>query len=282
MATQNKDLKHLSKALGLSAAWLNKLAGGSGEKASEFVRLNSANCARAMAYYTGYNSEEAAKKAIKRDAFMLFYSLDRYASNLEKLLPKYSQKLQKILLEAIAFLRAGNDSGFNSTLSLHEPFKKYRRNILSKPDTALMDKFRSSPVANKETAKRLLNRHYNNKILVPYAAIMAEVDKRAKRYGVTGSLFWQAAKELNPKIKNSGKQKLPKGKTQIRRTRGSKRVQKATNEITVNMNHYAESVNPLFRGKVDSKCREQEAFWTKQAEKQVMAATYMKKLLKDV
>ena len=46
--------------------------------------------------------------------------------------------------------------------------------------------------------------------------------------------------------------------------------------------HRAEKMNAKFRSKLLKRIAQQEKFWAKQAEKQIVAAGVLKKLLKDV
>ena len=278
-------MKKLGKALNLSQGFLKGLAGGGPVKSDEFLRVNAANGLREIAKKTGYNSFLHAARAIEKEFKMLFQSAEQYAARLMRYVPKYSQERQKILLEAIEKLRAGDGNGFNKTLKRDPRFVRMQRTFQSKPDKALCDRFRSTPKANRQAAKALLKRYTGRSVLIicPQKSIDAEIKERAERYGITGNLFWQAAKKINSKIRPKGLA-AGKRKTRSRKTKGSQRVNQnpAACSITAEINHIAESVNPSFRNKLKKAVEHEEKFWSNLTERQILASKYLGKNLEGL
>lgn len=274
-------MKKLAKALNLSQGFLKGLAGGSGVKSDEFLRINAANGLREVAKRTGYNSLVHAGRAIEIEFRMLFQSAEQYAARLMRYLPKYKESRKQILLAAINQLRARNGAGFNKILSTDIAFKRMMRTFQATPNKKLIDTFRSLPKANKRAAKALLKRYTGRSVLIicPQKALDAEIKLRADRYGVTGGLFWEAAKKINPKIRPNG---LAAGKRKKKRTRGSQKVRKKSLEVTAEINHVAEQLNPSFRNKVLKNIQEQEKFYISLTERQVLASKYLNKNLDQV
>ena len=271
-------MKKLAKALNLSQGFLKGLAGGSGVKSDEILRINAANGLREVAKRTGYNSLVHAGRAIEIEFRMLFQSAEQYAARLMRYLPKYKESRKQILLAAINQLRAGNGAEFNKILSSDIAFKRMMRTFQATPNKKLIDTFRSLPKANKRAAKALLKRYTGRSVLIicPQKALDAEIKLRADRYGVTGGLFWEAAKKINPKIRPNG---LAAGKRKKKRTRGSQKVRKKSLEVTAEINHIAEQLNPSFRNKVLKNIQEQEKFYISLTERQVLASKYLNKNL---
>jgi hypothetical protein len=107
------------------------------------------------------------------------------------------------------------------------------------------------------------------------------VQKRLKRYGAVASLFWQSAKKLNPKIKP---EKLSKEKRKKHKmTNGmSYKAGSSNNSASAVINHRAEKLNSKFKSKLLKRIAQQEKFWSKQAEKQIIAAGVLNKLIEKV
>lgn len=273
-------MKKLAKALNLSQGFLRGLAGGSGVKSDELLRINAANGLREVAKRTGYNSMEHAGRAIEKEFHLLFQSSEQYAARLLRYVPKYKESRKQILLAAINQLRAGNGAEFNKILSSDISFKRMQRTFQSTPDKKLIDTFRSLPKANRQAAKALLKRKTGRSVLiiVPQKALDAEIKARAERYGVTGGLFWEAAKKINPKIRPNGLV-AGKRKKRAKRTRGNQRTQMKNLEITAEINHIAEQLNQSYRNKVLKNIQEQEKFYISLTERQVLASKYLNKNL---
>ena len=111
--------------------------------------------------------------------------------------------------------------------------------------------------------------------------IEKEIQKRLKRYGAVASLFWHAAKKLNPKIRPDKLSKEKRKKHKL--TNGmSYRTNIGSNSVSASINHQAEKLNKKFKSKLMKRISYQEKFWAKQAEKQIVVAEVLNKLIDKV
>ena len=276
------SLKKLSQTLDVSVGFLKSL--NDKKSKNHFIKNNTANCCRAVARYTGYASREHAKKAIKRTIRLLYVASDTVANKIYKLSAKYGEEKKKILKEAVKALRSNNFQEYNRLINSNKELASFKRKCAKSLKKALIEKLRCSDKSNSSTAKMLLMAEKSPngyKIIVPREKIDKEIEKRLKRYGAVASLFWQSAKKLNPKIKPD---KLAKEKRKKHKmTNGMNYKTSATKDtVTAVVEHRAEKMNRKFKSKLLKRIAQQEKFWAKQAEKQIVAAGVLKKLLKDV
>ena len=280
----SKNLKSLAKALKLSEGWLKGLVKSNGRTKDAIVAVNTANACKAVARFTGYKSKEAAEKAIRSNINMLYIPSSTLANRIQRVLPKYGEEKKEILKKAIAALRSNNFTEYNRLIrSNKELIEGYKRKCAKTINKKLVDRLRLAPKSNKQAAKGILlsvNTPNGSKIVVPQEKIEAEVQKRLKRYGSVGSLFWQAAKKLNPKIKPQDLQKEKRKKHKL--TNGASYKTSTTNDtVSATVEHTAEG-NEKFQRKLLKRIAQQEKWWAKQAEKQIIAAKYLDKLLDKV
>lgn len=149
--------------------------------------------------------------------------------------------------------------------------------IHTKIDETLIDKYRESKSQDTRTAKKLRG---DKRILIKNdSAITKSINKRAKRWGVTASLFWEAALKFhpNPSVKGivSGKKKLRE------KTKGAtvKTSHKKSGLMSAKINHHLERKSGKFRTKLKKQIKQQEKFWTKQMSKEILAYMAMDKFL---
>lgn len=283
----NKSLRYLSKQLKLSEQWLKNLNSGGKRKENSIITINTANACRAVAQFTGYKSAKTARKAITSNILLLHYPSEKLSARITKLSNKYGKETKETLLKAAQALKGLNfteyrriiKKGSKSANSLMAWDRLLKKNC----DKKLLDRLRSYTKTSRAAAKQLLKSvgaPNGYKIIVPQSAIDKEVERRMQRYGSIGSLFWTAAKKLNPKIKAN---KLPAEKRKKRNFPhgASYKIEQAKLSATVTINHFVEKKNSKFRSRLDKTIKQQEKFWAKQCEKQITAATVIKKLLKD-
>lgn len=280
----SKKLKSLAKALKLSEGWLKGLVKSNGRTKDAIVAVNTANACKAVARFTGYKSKEAAEKAIRSNINMLYIPSSTLANRIQRVLPKYGEEKKEILKKAIAALRSNNFTEYNRLIRSNKELKEgYKRKCAKTINKKLVDRLRLASKSNKQAAKGILlsvNTPNGSKIVVPQEKIEAEVQKRLKRYGSVGSLFWQAAKKLNPKIKPQDLQKEKRKKHRL--TNGASYKTSTTNDtVSATVEHTAEG-NEKFQRKLLKRIAQQENWWAKQAEKQIIAAKYLDKLLDKV
>ena len=277
------SLKKLSQTLDVSVGFLKNITKNKKSK-DDFLTSNTANCCRAVARYTGYSSKEKAEKAIRSNVKMLYVASDTLANRILKLANKYGEVKKKILKEAALALKSNNFQEYNRLIKSNKELSDYKRKCAKSIKKELIEKLRSAEKSNTATARTILisaKSPNGYKIVVPRDKIEKEIQKRLKRYGAVASLFWQSAKKLNPKIKPD---KLPKEKRKKHKmTNGmSYKAGSSNNSASAVINHRAEKLNSKFKSKLLKRIAQQEKFWSKQAEKQIIAAGVLNKLIEKV
>lgn len=277
------SLKKLSQTLDVSVGFLKNITKNKRSK-DDFLTSNTANCCRAVARYTGYSSKERAEKAIRSNVKMLYVASDTLANRILKLANKYGEVKKKILKEAALALKSNNFQEYNRLIKSNKELSDYKRKCAKSIKKELIEKLRSAEKSNTATARTILisaKSPNGYKIVVPRDKIEKEIQKRLKRYGAVASLFWQSAKKLNPKIKPD---KLPKEKRKKHKmTNGmSYKAGSSNNSASAVINHRAEKLNSKFKSKLLKRIAQQEKFWSKQAEKQIIAAGVLNKLIEKV
>lgn len=277
------SLKKLSQTLDVSVGFLKNITKNKKSK-DDFLTSNTANCCRAVARYTGYSSKERAEKAIRSNVKMLYVASDTLANRILKLANKYGEVKKKILKEAALALKSNNFQEYNRLIKSNKELADYKRKCAKSIKKELIEKLRSAEKSNTATARTILisaKSPNGYKIVVPRDKIEKEIQKRLKRYGAVASLFWQSAKKLNPKIKPD---KLPKEKRKKHKmTNGmSYKAGSSNNSASAVINHRAEKMNSKFKSKLLKRIAQQEKFWSKQAEKQIIAAGVLNKLIEKV
>lgn len=278
------SLKKLSQTLDVSVGFLKNITKNGKKSKDDFITSNTANCCRAIARYTGYSTREHAKKAITRTIKLLYVASDTVANRLYKLSAKYGEEKKKILKEAVKALRSNDFQEYNRLINSNKELGSYKRKCAKSLKKDLIEKLRCSEKSNSATAKRLLmaaKSPNGYKIIVPREKINKEIEKRLKRYGAVASLFWHSAKKLNPKIKPD---KLAKDKRKKHKLTNGMSYKAGSNGNTAEavINHRAEKMNAKFRSKLLKRIAQQEKFWSKQAEKQIVAAGVLKKLIEKL
>ena len=277
------SLKKLSQTLDVSVGFLKNITKNKKSK-DDFLTSNTANCCRAVARYTGYSSKEKAEKAIRSNVKMLYVASDTLANRILKLANKYGEVKKKILKEAALALKSNNFQEYNRLIKSNKELSDYKRKCAKSIKKELIEKLRSAEKSNTATARTILisaKSPNGYKIVVPRDKIEKEIQKRLKRYGAVASLFWQSAKKLNPKIRPD---KLPKEKRKKHKmTNGmSYKAGSSNNSASAVINHRAEKLNSKFKSKLLKRIAQQEKFWSKQAEKQIIAAGVLNKLIEKV
>lgn len=275
------SLKKLSQVLQVSEGFLKGLSKGTKKGKDDFLTINTANCCRAVARYTGYSSRQRAEKAIRSNITLLYMASETYANTLNRLAAKYGKENSAIIREAARAMKANNFGEFNRVLGQNKKLKEtFRRKCMKSVNKKLIEQLRSADKTNRATAKSILlaaGSPQGYKIIVPKEKIEKEVQKRLKRYGATASLFWQSAKKLNPKIKPDKLSKEKRKKHKL--TNGMSYKTKLTNNSAAAIvNHRAEHMNKKFRSRLLKRIAQQEKFWAKQAEKQIVAAEVLNKI----
>lgn len=284
----SKDLKNLAKVLGLAEGFIKGLAQGNKRGVNDFITMNNANACRAVAHFVGYKDEHQARIAITKNINMLYTSAETLADRLQKLLPKFNKQKRAILEEAITHLKGGNFGAYNKIMREHKSMKQFVRKFTKTVNKKTLDKFRSQPKMDSQTASRILKSVKSPKgykLITSKAAIEKEISARAKRYGAIGSMFWRAAKLQNPKIRP----KLQSGATLDKSRRKKHKMKdgasfnvKVSKQIAIaTIKHKAEGINRKFNSKLLKTIRKQEEFWAKKAEKEILAAKYLDKLIDE-
>lgn len=283
-----KSLKNLSKVLGIAQGYLRGLSKGNKVGKDDIIRQVTANCCRAIAHFTGYKNRKSAELAIRRNLNALYIPNDILARRIQSRINKYGKVKRQILENAISALKNNDFSLYNNLIKSDKDLKqKYRRKCAKTLKGSLIDALRSSEKPNRNTARRLLlamKSPEGKQIVVPRQKFEKEVEKRLKRYGAVASLFWQSAKQLNPKIRPSvnGLGTLSKEKRKKHKmTNGMSYVTNVSvKESKATIKHKAE-LNGRFKKKLMAKIRQQQTWHAKDAQKRLLAAKYLDKLLEN-
>lgn len=283
------SLKKLSEVLKVSQGFLKNITKGTKKGKDDYITMNTANCCRSVAFFTGYQSEEAARRAITSNVKMLYVSSEDFSKRLIKIADNYGKVRKQLLIDAAQAIKGNNFTEYNKIIKSDKKLKEtFTRKCAKSIKKDLIEKLRSSKNSNRSTAKGILmgaGSKNGYKIIVPREKIEKEIQNRLKRYGAVASLFWHAAKQLNPKIKPGDKKHtLSKAKRKKHKlTNGmSYKTSINSNQVSANVNHRAEKVNSKFASKLNKRIKQQENFWAGQAEKQIIAAAVLNKLIDKV
>lgn len=276
------SLKKLAQVLDVSVGFLKNITQNKKKGKDAYMTNNTANCCRAVASFTGYSSRARAEKAIRINVNLLYMPSNVYAMRLRKIANKYGKANKQILLKAAEAIQANNFTEYNRLIRSSDKLKNtYRRKCMKSLNKKLIDQLRNADKTNRSTAKSILlavGSPNGYKIIVPSDKIEKEVQKRLKRYGATASLFWQAAKKLNPNIKANKLSKEKRKKHKL--TNGmTYKTKVSSNTVAALVHHRAETMNKKFRSKLLKTISNEEKFWAKQAEKQIVAAEVLNRLI---
>lgn len=278
---KKESLKQLSARLGLTAAVLRGIQRGEKRSAGQIVANNMAKCLGNIAKRCGYKDKQTAAASIEKDILLLYQSAEKLGARVMKYAEQTRKKQHKEVLEkAASLLLSGNVKGFMRLVSQHSFLAFLKRPVATKIDDALIDSFRSKKKQDKKTAQALLNAtgFGGEKILIKASAIKSAVRKRLKRYGVVPSLFWEAAVDFNPKVRVKGvsaakKKAKPKTRGASAKTARDSKGYQATIE------HHLEGESANFKNKLNRIVKQNEEYWAKIAEKEVLAHMYLDKYL---
>lgn len=235
-----------------------------------------AKCLGNISKFTGYSSKTHAQKAIEKNIRMLYMSSEQLAKNLRKFASKVKVSIRPQFLQAINLLASGKLKSYNKAMQ-KLGFNSLVHPIHTKIDETLIDKYRESPKQDLAAAKKI--RGDKRFLIKNDAAIVRSINKRAKRWGVTASLFWEAALKFhpNPRIKGivSGKKKLRE------KTKGAtvNTKHKANGLMSAKITHHLEKKSGKFRKKLKKTIKQQEKFWSKELQKEILAYMAMDKFL---
>lgn len=278
------NLKKLVKILNVSQGFLKNITKNKKRSKQDFISSNTANACRAVAQFTGYKTREAAEKAIRTNVNLLYIPNDIYAARLTKTARRYGKVKKQILEQAAQAIRTNNYSQYKKLINSNKDLKKtFSRKCSKSINKKLIDQLRTAPKTNRSAAKNILlslGSMNGKKIVVPKQKLEKEIQRRVKRYGSIASLFWNAAKTLNPKIKA---QKLSKQKRKKHKlTNGMNyKTSISTNTAAANIQHRAEKLNKKFNSKLLKTIQKQQKFWAKQAQKQIIAADVLNRLITE-
>lgn len=289
MSSSNSSLAQLAKNLDVCVGFLKGLSKGEHRTEGDYIRINTANACRAVAARTGYHSEASARKAISKDVNLLYKTADKLISILGSIASKAktneNENLEKLALSAISCLRSENYKGYNKLVKSHPTLRKLQIKGSKSINGRLIDELRGSEKADKETAKRILTKAkspHGYRIITTKTIIEKEIENRVKRWGNTASMWWNAAKRINPKIKKNDKRSgisLPKAKTKNKKKMNGTVSISTFLGITANVTHMAESKNKKFLQKLKRHIAREEKFWSKVAGKQIAASKFIKKMV---
>ena len=283
-----KSLKHLSKVLGIAQGYLKGLAKGNKVGKDDIITQVTANCCRAIAHFTGYKSLKHAQSAIRKNMTALYMPNDKMVKHLQSRLNKYGKEKRAIIEQAITALKGNNYGEYNRLMRSNKDLKQlYVRKCAKSVKGAMVDRLRSSEKPNRKTAQTILLSMKSPKgrpIIIPRQKFQKQIEKRSKRYGAVASLFWQSAKRLNPKIKPTvkGLGTLSKEKRKKHKMTNGMSFRTAVNVKGAEavIKHRAE-INGRFKKKLLAKIKQQENFHAKDAQKRLLAAKYLDKLLEN-
>lgn len=301
--SDNEPLSALAKKLDLSVEYVRTLfnfkkgqiSGIKGKTGADVVREIGGNLCASIAAYTGYKNKASATKHIMRD-IRKFYDTSRgWASKIYDLIKKHSKfytpQQKKLLYQAAAAMQANDFGTYNRLIKSDKRLKKYIRKCAKTVKSKMLDDYRNGNKVGKGAIRELLVAYGSKdgkKIIVPHTAITKEKDKRLKNYSNTASLFWTAAKKVNPKFRGvsglaASGHIVPEKKKNVKKFKPGMSIGYEPTEkgFTVTVTHIAEEVNQSFRRKLEMAISKQEKFWINHLEKRLMAVDYLQKFLGD-
>lgn len=301
--SDNEPLSTLAKKLDLSIEYVRtlfnfkkgRISGIKGKTGADVVREIGGNLCASIAAYTGYKNKASATKHIIRD-IRKFYDTSRgWASRIYDLIEKHSKfytpEQKKLLRQAAAAMQANDFGTYNRLIKSDKRLKRYIRKCAKTVKSKMLDDYRNGNKVGKGAIRELLVAYGSKdgkKIIVPHTAITKEKDKRLKNYSNTASLFWTAAKKVNPKFRGiSGLAQsghiVPEKKKNVKKFKPGMSIGYEPTEkgFTVTVTHIAEEVNQSFRRKLEMAINKQEKFWINHLEKRLMAVDYLQKFLGD-
>lgn len=301
--SQEESLEQLAKKLDLSVQYVKSLfnfkkgqiSGVKGKTAADVVREVGGNMCASVSAFTGYKDKGSATKHIIRD-IRKFYTTSRdWARTIYELIEKhtkfYTPEQKKLLRQAAAAMHANDFGTYNRLIKSDKRLKKYIRKCAKTVKSKMLDDYRNGNKVGKGAIRELLMSYGSKdgkKIIVPHNAITKEKDKRLKNYSNTASLFWTAAKKVNPKFRgitglSSASSIAPEKKKNVKKFKAGMSIsyEPTDNGFTVTVTHKAEDVNPAFKRKLETTIGKQEKFWVKQLEKRLNAVDYLDKFLKE-
>lgn len=278
---KGKDLKQLAKRLDLSVSVLKGIQKGEKRGAGQLMANNMAKCLGNIAKRTGYKDKASAERAIERDIRLLYVASEDFGARVQRFANNTHNKKNKELLNTAAgLLLSGNVKGFSKLIAKHPQLSFLKRTCTTKVDNALIDTLRQQKKQNRKTAQALLSAigAGGEKILIKGSAIKSAVRKRVKRYGTIPSLFWEAAVEFNPKVRVKGVSAAKKKPKQKTRGAASKTFRNSQGYIA-SIDHHIEGESASYRGKLNKITKQNEQYWAKMAEKEILAYMSLDKYL---
>lgn len=284
MARANQ-LQRLADDLDLSVGVLRGIAKGEGRKEEDIVRQSAARALGQIALWAGYPTKQRAEKEIAKLARTNYITSDVLLKRLDKFMTANAEKpfanLPPFRL-ARAALVAENMTLFVELYRrywkilrlpfLYMPFSE--ANVKNDMDHDMLDRAAAS-MRGKGASRRPFE---GVQRIIGLKAFLKGLRARAKRWGSVSSLYWQAALELNPKVKQPGlaaarKKAHPHPQGAIVKT------QKTRDGWIIEVEHHADKENPRFYKKMEGIIRDSVKYWSDMAGKQIVASKKLGKLL---
>lgn len=270
-----RTLKELSKKLDMTVKTLKGIGKGEKRSGGDITKSNMAKCLGTISKFTGYSSQEKAAKAIEKDIRLLYTSPEELYQRISRIKIQ-NEKVNKQFRDALLLLKGGKLKSFFNFLQ-KMGLRQWIHPTATKIDESLIERFRECNKQNKKNAEKIRGRF---RIMVKSESqITKSINKRAKRWGVTASLFWEAALKFHPNPKVKG---IVAGKKKIRQKKKGSSVQtRHTNKgvMTAKISHQIEKKNSRFRRKLNRQIKTQEKYWSGRIEKEIMAYIAMDRLL---
>jgi hypothetical protein len=271
-----RTLKEVSRKLDISEKTLRGIQRGEKRSGGDISKTNMAKCLGTISKFTGYKSKEHAAKAIEKNIRMLYISGEQLAKNLSNFSKRVKKSLKPIIQLAVTHLKGGKLKSYNKLMQ-KIGYTSLVHVIHTKVDETLIDRYREERKQDTKAAKKI--RGKKRFLIKSDSAITRAVNKRARRWGVTASLFWEAALKFNPNPKVKG---VISGKKKLReKTKGAsvKTAHKVNGLMTAKITHHLEKKGGNFRKKLNSKIKQQEKYWGNQMNKEILAYMAMDRLL---
>ena len=275
---KGKTLKELSKRLDLSASILRGIQRGEKRQGCDILRNNMGKCLGNITPKVGYKTKERAAEAIEGDIRQLYQSADKLAQWLKSVIAgsKTAKWMKTILEQAVNLLSANNLKGYSKLIAKEPKLQALQRVTSAKVNPELIEKFRNKPKQTRKVARSITG---GNPILTKEGSIQSEINKRLKRWGVTASMFWEAATKFYPNVKVKGVTAVKK-KVRAKTKGASVTTQHKKNGLmSAKIIHHVEGKNPTYRKKLKKTIKQAENWWKKQAEKEIMAYMALDKFL---
>lgn len=266
------DLGNLARNLDLSIAVVRGIARSEGKQEDAIIANSAARACAQIALRAGYPSKEVAEKNIRATLSAVYILPSGVETRIRFFMRAHEQapwiNLPPFRL-ALSALASSDIKGFSALVARY-PRLLGAFTYATGTDDAMVDALaaRSPKYRRNRTSRRLITA----------AAFEKAVKQRLRRWGSVSSLYWQAALQLNPKVRQTGL--VAARKKQHNHTQGVVvKTAKDRNGVLIEIEHHADRENPRFYKRLENIIKSTTRYWAEMAGKQIVAHKQLGKLL---